>query len=73
MAKVTWIEHLSEGSDVIEDPQTALLVTGKTTSGLTDVTGYYHYDMDVYKHYICSSEHLRRYEIQPETIRWATK
>jgi hypothetical protein len=73
MAKVTWIEHLSDGSDVIEDPQTALLVTGKTTSELTFVTGYYHYDKEVDKHYICSEERLFRYEVSPETIKFATQ
>lgn len=72
MAKVTWIEHLSDGSDIIiGDPQNALLVTGKTTSGLSLVTGYYHYDKEVDKHYICGSDTLIRYEVNPETIKYA--
>ena len=59
-------------STEIKNPQKALLVTATACGDcIADVVGYYHFDTETQTHYVCDEKSLIRYEVLPETIKFA--
>jgi hypothetical protein len=54
----------------MNNPKTQLLVKGVIVGDIKlQITGYYHYDNIIDKHFICDERLCKRYEIYPETVK----
>lgn len=55
----------------IYNPETKMLVTATCVGDMeAQITGYYYFDKQTNKHYICDSVYLKQHEIEPETIKF---